>query len=260
VDLGLDRTSVVVTGASSGIGLTTARMFLEEGARVAICARDEARLIEAATELSKFGEVFGRPADVTDERAIAQFIDAAASHFGGLDVLVNNAGASHFASFAETKDADWRKELDLKYFGLIYPVRAALPHLKARGGGRIINVNAILARQPERHLVATSAARAGVLNLSHSLAIELARDNILVNTVLLGGIASEQWRRRYGEAKTELSEAEWLGQIAHDRGVPLGRFGHPEEVAAAILFLASARASYITGAALEIGGGVSRYV
>lgn len=260
MDLGLAGKVAAVTGGSAGIGLTTARMFLEEGARVAICGRDLARLGEAVAHLGQHGEVFSRPADVVDEAAARAFIDAAASHFGRLDVLVNNAGASRVASFAETSVEDWRKELDLKFFGLIHPVRAAIPHMKAAGGGRIVNVNAILARQPERHLVATSAARAGILNLSHSLAVELAADHILVNTVLLGGIVSEQWHRRYRQAGAAVSEDDWLAEIARDRGVPLGRFGRPEEVAAAVLFLASSQASYITGSTLEIGGGVSRYV
>ncbi|HVA24573.1 MAG TPA: SDR family oxidoreductase [Chloroflexota bacterium] len=260
MDLGLAGRVAVVTGGSAGIGLTTARMFLQEGARVAICARDSSRLDAALAELSKHGEVFGQTCDVVDESGVASFISAAAARFGRLDVLVNNAGASRVASFAETSIDGWRKELDLKYFGLIYPVRAAVEHMRRAGGGRIVNVNAILARQPERHLVATSAARAGILNLSHSLATELAVDGILVNTVLLGGIVSEQWRRRYRQTDTSATEDQWLGDIARDRGVPLGRFGQPEEVAAAILFLASSQASYITGATLEIGGGVSRYV
>ena len=260
MDLGLAGKVAAITGGSAGIGLATARMFLEEGAQVAICGREPARLAQALDQLAPHGEVFGQPADVVEQAAATAFVDAAATHFGRLDVLVNNAGASRVASFAETSLEAWRQELDLKFFGLIHPLRAAIPHLKAAGGGRIVNVNAILARQPERHLVATSAARAGILNLSHSLAVELAADRILVNTVLLGGVVSEQWHRRYQQAGAGVSEEEWLADIARDRGVPLGRFGLPEEVAAAILFLASSRASYITGATLEIGGGVSRYV
>ena len=260
MDLGLSGKAAIVTGGSAGIGLTTARMFLQEGARVAICGREPARLEGAVAQLREHGEVFGQVADVTDEAGVTGFVEAAAGQFGRLDVLVNNAGASRVATFAETAIDAWRKELDLKFFGLIYPLRAALPHLKRAGGGRVVNVNAILARQPEAHLVATSAARAGILNLSHSLATELAADGILVNTVLLGGILSEQWDRRYRAAGVNQSQEEWLAGIARDRGVPLGRFGQPEEVAAAILFLASERASYITGATLEIGGGVSRYV
>jgi NAD(P)-dependent dehydrogenase (short-subunit alcohol dehydrogenase family) len=260
MDLGLAGKGAVVTGGSAGIGLATARMFLEEGAHVAICGRDEARLAAAVDALSAHGQVFGRACDVADERAVTRFIDEAAAHLGGLHVLVNNAGASRVASFAQTAIDDWRKELDLKYFGVIFPVRAAVEHMRKGGGGRIVNVNAILARQPEPHLVATSAARAGVLNLSHSLAVELAPDNILVNSVLLGGIVSDQWERRYAQAGTAASKEEWFAGLAADRRVPLGRFGQPDEVAAAILFLASSRASYITGATLDVGGGVSRYV
>jgi NAD(P)-dependent dehydrogenase (short-subunit alcohol dehydrogenase family) len=260
VDLGLAGKVAIVTGGSSGIGLATARMFLQEGARVAICGRDRQRLQAALGELTALGDAIARPCDVTDKAAAEGFVEAVAQRFGGIDVLVNNAGASRFASFAETSDEDWRRELELKFFGVIYPVRAVVPHMRREGGGRIVNVNAILARQPEKHLVATSAARAGVLNLNHSLAVELAPDGILVNTVLLGGIASGQWTRRYAEAKTDLDQQEWLAAIARDRGVPLGRFGQPEEVAPAILFLASRHASYITGATLDIGGGVSRYI
>ena len=260
MDLGLGGKVAVITGGSAGIGLATARMFLEEGAHVAICGRDEGRLHTALKDLSPAGDVFGRSCDVVDKAAATSFIDGAAERFGGLDVLVNNAGASRVATFEETSDEAWRQELDLKYFGLIHPVRAAITHMRKRGGGRIVNVNAILARQPESRLVATSSARAGVLNLSHSLAIELAPDNILVNSVLLGAIMSEQWLRRYAQAKTDLSLEAWLGELARERVTPLARFGRPEEVAAAILFLASKHASYITGGTLEIGGGVTRYV
>src|SRR5437870_1236313 len=130
MDLGLDGKVAVVTGGSAGIGLTTARMFLQEGVRVAICARDDARLQAAVQELSKQGEVFGRACDVTDKEGVTRVVDETAQHFGGVDVLINNAGASLFATFAETDDDQWRHELDLKFFGTIHPVRAAIPHMK----------------------------------------------------------------------------------------------------------------------------------
>jgi NAD(P)-dependent dehydrogenase (short-subunit alcohol dehydrogenase family) len=191
---------------------------------------------------------------------VAAFVDGAAAELGGIDVLVNNAGHGRFSRFADTTDEQWRYELELKFFGIVYPTRAVHSYLRARGGGSIVVVNSVLARQPEEHMVPTSAARAGVLNLTRSLANEFARDEIRVNTVLLGTIESEQWHRRYREATTDLSEAEWLAEIAAARGVPLGRFGRPEEVAGAILFLCSRQASYITGASLDIAGGVQRYV
>ncbi|HEX6513179.1 MAG TPA: SDR family oxidoreductase [Chloroflexota bacterium] len=257
MDLGLAGKVAIVTGGSSGIGLATARMFLDEGARVAICARGEERLRDAQRTL---GDIYAEVCDVTGGDAVRRFVDGVAAHFGGVDVLVNNAGGSRFATFQETTEQAWRDELELKYFSLFHSIHAVLPHMTPRGGGRIVNVNAILARQPEPHLVATAAARAGALNLSHSLAVELAPHSILVNTVLLGAIESEQWRRRYHEAKTRQPLHDWLVDIARARGVALGRFGQPDEVAAAIVFLCSRQASFITGATLDIGGGVSRYV
>jgi len=261
MDLGLKDKVVVITGASSGIGLAAARAFCEEGAKVALCARGEARLQAAVTELAATGvEIFARPCDVLNAAQVQSFIAGAAQALGGIDVLINNAGRSRMTTFFETSDEAWREELELKFFGVINPVRAAYPFIKAAGGGRIININAVLARQPEPHLVATAAARAGLLNLTRSLATEFAPDNILVNSITLGTIVSEQWRRRYKEQNSGQSEEDWLAEQANLRHIPLGRFGQPEEVAAAIVFLASGRASYITGVALDVAGGTGRYV
>lgn len=262
MDLGLKDKVVVITGGSSGIGLATARLFIEEGAKVALCARGDARLQTAAADLSQptGAQVFVQACDVLDAPQVQSFVQAAAQALGGIDILVNNAGRSRMTTFFETSDQAWRDEFELKFFGVINPVRAAYPYIKANGGGRIINLNAVLARQPEPHLVATAAARAGLLNLTRSLATEFAPDNILVNSITLGTIVSDQWRRRYQEQSSALTEAEWLAQQAAQRNIPLRRFGLPEEVAAAIVFLASSRASYITGVALDVAGGTGRYV
>ncbi|HEY7064245.1 MAG TPA: SDR family oxidoreductase [Chloroflexota bacterium] len=262
MDLGLRDRGVIITGGSSGIGLATARAFLAEGAAVAICARGAARLEAAAATLRALpgARVYAGVCDVLQPEQVCAFVDGAAAALGGVGILVNNAGGGRFSTFADTPDADWRAELELKFFSIIHPTRAALPYLQAGGGGAIAIVNAVLARQPETHMVVTSAARAGVLSLARSLANEFAPHRIRVNTVTLGTIESEQWRRRYREAATGQSEAEWLAEIARERGIPLGRFGKPEEVAAALVFLCSAQASFITGAVLDVDGGVHRYV
>ncbi len=262
MDLGLKDKVAVITGGSSGIGLAAARLFLEEGARVAICARGQERLERAAEELRLTPEtpILARVCDVLVEEEVQQFIRVTVEAFGGVDILVNNAGRSRVTTFMETTAQAWRDELELKFFGVINPITAALPYLKSRGGGRIININAVLSRQPEPHLVATSAARAGLLNLTRSLATEFAPDKILVNSINLGSIVSDQWHRRYREQATGTSEEDWQNQQAATRQIALGRLGQPEEAAAAIVFLASSRASYITGGTLDVAGGVGRYV
>lgn len=261
MDLGLRDRVALITGGSAGIGLATARLLVAEGARVAICARGAERLAAAVAELRALpgAQVFARPCDVLDPAQVQAFVTATVAELGGLDVLVCNAGRSRMQRFQETTDAEWREELELKFFGLLHPLRAALPHLQASGQGAVVVVNAVLARQPEPHLAATSAARAGLLNLTRTLATELA-PRVRVNSVLLGTIESEQWHRRYREAQPGVPEEAWFAQLAAERRIPLGRFGKPEEVAAAIAFLASRQASYITGATLDVAGGVQRYM
>ncbi len=264
MDLGLEDKVAVVTGGSSGIGLATARTFLEEGAGVAICARGRERLSAAAKTLeADFGErLFSSPCDVLSPEQVEGFVEKILERFGSADILVNNAGGGRVSTFADTTDEAWREEIDKKFFGIIHMTRRLLPALQRSPAPRVVNVNAVLSRQPEAHMVATSAARSGALNLSKSMAREFAPMGILVNSVILGLIESNQWRGRYegGGQESGLSESAWLDRTAREKGVPLGRFGKPEEVAAAIAFLCSERAGYITGATLEISGGVGRFV
>jgi NAD(P)-dependent dehydrogenase (short-subunit alcohol dehydrogenase family) len=263
MDLGWKNRVAVVTGGSSGIGRETARLLLQDGARVAICARGGDRLAATAKEFVAAGygdNLLSAPCDVLDAESVAHFRDAVIARFGGVDALVNNAGQGRVSTFAQTDDAAWEAELHFKFFSVIRPTRAFLPALEASGSGAIVVVNSLLARQPEPHMVCTSAARAGLLNLTKSLSVEFAPKNIRVNAILLGTVDSDQWAKRYPvQAKPGQSKDEWLRGLAEEKGIPLGRFGRPEEPAAAVVFLASPVASFITGAALEVAGGVSRF-
>ncbi|WUS96491.1 SDR family oxidoreductase [Streptomyces sp. NBC_00708] len=260
MDLHLKGTRILVTGGSSGVGLATVRALLDEGARVATCGRRPDALAAALDGLAGPDTLYHAPCDVTDEAAVRAFTDAAADHLGGLDGLVNNAGASRMKPFAETTADDWREELELKFFGVLNPLNAALPHLRASGNASVVNINAVLAKQPETRLMTTSAARAGILNLSTSLSKELAPDGIRVNSVCLGLIDTGQWERRHAASGSPLDYPAWQAELAADRGIALGRLGNADEVAYAVTALLSPRASYITGTTVDVCGGVNRAV
>lgn len=262
MDLGLKDRRVVVTGGTSGIGLAAVRIFLADGAKVAFCARGAERLDKVVAELSaEFGadRVMGRAFSVLDAEAVAGFAEEVRASFGGCDALVTNAGQGRVSTFADTSDSDWRDELELKFFSQVHPIRAFEGMLRESDSGAIVAVNSLLALQPEPHMVCTSAARAGVQNLLKSLATEFA-PAIRVNSILLGLVDSAQWQRRF-EAREDPSQSreDWFAALARTKKIPMERLGDPREPARAIAFLASPAASYITGAKLEISGGVSRF-
>jgi NAD(P)-dependent dehydrogenase (short-subunit alcohol dehydrogenase family) len=263
MDLGLQGRVVVITGGTSGVGLATARVLLREGAYVALCGRDEARLAQTQDSLSaEFApaQVLARQCDVTQREDVARFSDSVAEWRGCCDVLVNNAGGGRVSTFANTDDAAWRQELELKFFSQIFPIRAFKPLLEKSDAAAILTVSSLLAYQPEPHMVCTSAARAGVQNLLKSLAREFA-PRIRVNSVVFGLIDSNQWQRRFEarEDKNQTREA-WFAALARAKAIPLGRLGTPDEAARAIAFLVSPAASYVTGAQLEISGGISYFM
>lgn len=262
MDYGYQGQVAVVTGGSSGIGLATVRLLLASGAAVALCARDGDRLEAVADGLRRehgADRVLASALSVLDQAAVAAFAATVDARFGRCDLLVNNAGQGRVSTFADTSDADWRAEYDLKLFSQIYPIRAFLPLLRAARGA-IVGVNSLLAYQPEAHMVCTSSARAGVQNLLKSLSVELAPE-VRVNSILLGLVDSGQWARRFAAREDQSqSRADWYGALAGRKGIPLGRLGEPEEAAAAIAFLGSRAASYITGAQVEVSGGLSRHI
>jgi NAD(P)-dependent dehydrogenase (short-subunit alcohol dehydrogenase family) len=257
LELGLKGKVAVVTGASEGLGRACAERFARSGARVAMCAR-RAQVLEAAADAIRQGtgaEVLATPADVTRPTDVEAFVAATVARFGGIDVLVNNAGTSAAAAFEAVDDRAWQADLDLKLMAAVRLCRLVIPILRARGGGAIVNVTTIGGKAPGARALPTSVTRAAGINLTKALASEYAADGIRVNTVCLGIVKSAQWERR---APGDLDA--FYRDVARERRIPLGRVGEPEEFADLVAFLASDRARFITGAAINFDGGASAVV
>jgi 3-oxoacyl-[acyl-carrier protein] reductase len=254
VELGLKDKIVAITGATQGIGRATALLFTREGARVAICAPGKEGIDAVISEIATAGgDAFGMQADVTQAADLERFVNAIVGRWGGLDVLVNNAGTSSAHPFDTVDDSEWQQDLDLKLFAATRLCRLAIPHMKRRGGGRIINLCAVAGKQPGAKSFPTSVTRAAGLALTKALSKELAPDGILVNAVCVAKIKSAQQERTGLRAgKTPEEHYADLGKT-----VPLGRVGEASEVANAIVFLASDAASYVTGTSINLDGGSS---
>ncbi|WP_432459442.1 SDR family oxidoreductase [Enterobacter hormaechei] len=248
----IDGRVAVVTGGSSGIGFETLRLLLGEGAKVAFCGRDPDRLASAhATLQNEFphGEIFAYRCDVLNADEVQAFADAVQARFSAADMLINNAGQGYVAHFHDTPREAWLHEAELKLFGVINPVQAFQPLLEQSDIASVTCVNSLLALQPEEHMIATSAARAALLNMTLTLSKELVGKGIRVNSILLGMVESGQWQRRFeNRADKSQSWPEWTADIARKRGIPMARLGKPQEPAQALLFLASPLASFTTGA------------
>jgi NAD(P)-dependent dehydrogenase (short-subunit alcohol dehydrogenase family) len=261
VDLGLRGRRAVVTGGTKGIGRAVVEELLTEGAAVAFCARNADEVKAAEEELLGGGDVTvaGWATDVTDPAAVQDFIDAAADKLGGVDVLVNNAGAAHPGNFETLTDEDWRGDLDVKLFSQIRCTRAELPHLRQSAAPRDVNVNAVYAKYPDPNFFATTVNRAACLNLTKALAQQYGPERILVNSVNIGFVVTPQWENIRRRRAPDSTQEEFFAELARTE-VPLGRFGSVDEVSGIVTFLASDRASYITGASIDVAGGMGKYV
>jgi 3-oxoacyl-[acyl-carrier protein] reductase len=254
MDLGLKGKVALVTGATQGIGKATAMLLAREGARVALVARGLERLERCAKEIaSAGGEALALQCDVSRAEDVERTMKAVTERWGGLDILVNNAGTSMRGPFEEVDDAMWQADLDLKLMAAVRLSRLAVPLMRSRGGGRIVNVTNIGGKQPDAGTMPTTVTRAAGLALTKALSKEYARDNILVNTICIGRIKAGQWETRAQEQGVPVEKLyEQMG-----RQVPLGRVGEAEEVANVICFLVSAAASYVTGTSVNLDGGMS---
>jgi 3-oxoacyl-[acyl-carrier protein] reductase len=252
MDLGLSGKVAIITGGTQGIGKATALRLAIEGAGVVICARGQALLDAAGDEIRQAGaKVATVAADVSKAEDCGRVIDAAIQAFGRIDILVNNAGTSATGPFEELTDEIWQADLDLKLFGAIRLIRLALPHMKQQGGGRIINITNIGAKQPSARSMPTTVTRAAGLAMTKALSKEYAPDRILVNTVCIGLVRAGQHEKTAARRGIDVEALyETLG-----RTVPLGRVGMPEEVANVITFLASEAASFVTGTSINLDGG-----
>ncbi|HLZ69731.1 MAG TPA: SDR family oxidoreductase [Dehalococcoidia bacterium] len=260
MELGLRDTVALVTGGSEGIGKAAAAELAREGARVAICARRADVLEAAAAEVRTAGggDVLAVPADVRKPEELARCVETVRETFGPITRLVNNAGTSAAGPFESVGDEDWYADLDLKLMAAIRTTRLIVPQMREAGGGRIVNITNIGAKQPGARSLPTSVSRAAGIALTKALSKELARDQILVNTVCIGLVKSAQLERRAVASFPDLPLDQAWARLGEN--VPLGRVAEASEVGALIAFLCSARAAYITGVAINFDGGSSGVV
>jgi 3-oxoacyl-[acyl-carrier protein] reductase len=252
MDLALTDKVAIVTGSSRGLGLASARALVAEGCRVCICARGQEKLAEAALEVEAAAKkpkmVIAVQADVSTPDGVALVIERTVETFGGLDILVNNVGRAAGAGILDTSDAEWQAAFDETLFPAIRASRLAVPHMQARGGGSIIMIASIWGRESGGRMT-YNAVKAAEISLAKAMAQQLAPVNIRVNSIAPGSIIfpGGSWHAR------QQADPEGIAAFIK-RDLPFGRFGRPDEIGNVVAFLASPRASWISGASIPVDG------
>ena len=252
MDLGLKGKVAMITGASKGLGRAMAKAFGEEGVKLSICARGEAQLKDAAAEFQKLGfEILATAADVTNAAEMEKWIAETTARFGGIDILVNNAGGAKPGALSELSEEAWRESFELNFFSAVRLARLAAEKMQSRGGV-IINISSIYGRESGGPLTYNSS-KAAMISFTKMLAREMAAKNVRINSIAPGSIQypGGSWERRFKE-----NPAFEKDFISHE--TPAGRLGRPEEVAYAVVMMASPRASWINGAILPVDGAQGR--
>lgn len=255
---GLKAKSIIVAASSQGMGRSTAEAFAAEGSKLAMCARNERTLRVAADEIrSKYNvKVFDQVLDVTDAEGVRSFVQTVAERFGGVDVCVTNAGGPPAKNFLSITPDDWHKAIETNFLSVVHFAREVVPYMQKKRWGRFITITSTSVRQPIPDLVLSNSVRPAVVGLVKSLALEFGKDGITVNNIAPGYTATDRLSElskvralAAGVSEQEIRER-WAAEI------PLRRLGKPEEIADAILWLASDRAAYITGQTIIVDGGI----
>jgi len=260
MDLGLKGRGVMVAASSEGIGRAAAEAFAREGAQVAMCARTQKTLLEAAGQIrSETGaEIYAQAVDVTDAGAVQKFVEQAAKQFGRVDVCVANAGGPPAKNFLSITTDEWRKAIDQNFMSVVHLAKASIPYMQRHRWGRIITITSVTVKQPLSDLILSNAVRAAVVGLVKSISNEFGKDRILANNVAPGFTTTERLKELAGTralaagVPAEKIYEQWAAEA------PVKRLAEPKEVADAILWLASERASYITGQTVLVDGGIYR--
>jgi len=257
IDLDLTGRTAIVTGASLGIGAATVRTLADQGATVAFCARGK----DGVAELAAYSDAtHGYVADMADADSTKTFLDAVASDVGDVDILVNNVGASPSRNFLYMDDDDWEQLFQLNMMSAVRCTRSVLPRMRAQQWGRIIMISTVGALYPSAALIDYAATKSAMISTAKALAGKYGRDGVLVNSVLPGLIHTAMWDRAAGELSEATGKTQEEIMATNSKGVPVGRYGTPEEVANVVAFLCSNAAAYVNGQAISVDGGSSGHI